>query len=436
MTGMPRSLKKLAGNFVAWTDPRKIGYIILYVTNRCNFRCDFCFYYAEIEKGRKPDELTLGEMEKIARSAGSLLQLSLTGGEPFLRKDFADIAGLFIEHTGVRFITIPTNAWYTDLMVNFLETVLPRYPDTFIRLAFSIDGIEDEHDRNRSAPRSYQRIVESYRAISPLRNSFRNLVLDSNTVFTKNTEGTILPILRHLNKNFEFDNHTVTYARGEIKDPGLKTEAAGRYREMNAFLSGLERKKERRFLYPLYRGVRDVAWENLMATVFEDRFVTPCVAGRKMVVVSETGEVRPCEILDRSMGNLRDFDFDLGKLLATPTNQSLRDWIVGTQCKCSFECALAANVTWNPSMYPRLLKAAIRNIGSGWRDVERPVDEKGGQEQWAPVNVEERKANSAQEAVLIQVDRTTSALAPPPAGSYGSLEGVPTETHSDKGANE
>ena len=75
-------------------NPNKLGYIILYVTNRCNFRCDFCFYYAEIDKGRKPTELTLNEIDKLTKSAGRLVQLSMTGGEPFLRKDFAELTDI------------------------------------------------------------------------------------------------------------------------------------------------------------------------------------------------------------------------------------------------------------------------------------------------------------------------------------------------------
>ena len=37
-------------------------------TYYCNFRCKFCFYYAEIEKGRKPEELTLEEIDKVSKS--------------------------------------------------------------------------------------------------------------------------------------------------------------------------------------------------------------------------------------------------------------------------------------------------------------------------------------------------------------------------------
>ena len=80
-------------------NPNKLGFIILYVTNRCNFKCDFCFYYAEVDKGRKPTELTLEEIDKITKSAGRLLQLSMTGGEPFIRKDFAELTDIALNNT-------------------------------------------------------------------------------------------------------------------------------------------------------------------------------------------------------------------------------------------------------------------------------------------------------------------------------------------------
>jgi MoaA/NifB/PqqE/SkfB family radical SAM enzyme len=348
----------------AYGDRRQVGYLIFYVTNRCNFRCPFCFYYAEIEKGRKPEELTLGEIERFASKLGPLLQLSLTGGEPFLRKDFVDVYAAFVQHTGVNYVTIPTNASLTDRMVRFLETVLPRFPNTRLRLTFSIDGIEGDHDANRAMPGSFQKIRTSYHEISPLREKFDNLVLDANSVFTAKTEDKLLDILGYLDREFDFDNLSITYARGDIKDPALKTAAKEKYIAINRFLEGLERKKEKRFLYPLWRGVRDISRQNLIDTVFEDRFVTPCVAGRKLIVISETGEVQPCEILGKSMGNLRDVDFDPYELLARKDARTLQDWIVDSHCKCSFECALGANVVWNPSQYPRLALSALRNIGT------------------------------------------------------------------------
>lgn len=361
-------VKNLIKNLNATFNPNQVGYVIFYVTNRCNFRCEFCFYYAEIEKGRKPEQLTLSEIDKVSKSVGSLLQLSLTGGEPFLRKDFAEVTEIWLRNTGAKYITIPTNASLKEKMLNYLHYILPRFPSHYFRLAFSIDGIGDQHDANRSKPGSYARIVDAYNAISPLRQQYNNLVLDSNTVFTSNTENNIIEIVRHIDENFQFDNITVTYARGEIKDENLKTEAEETYRSLNKFLGSLQRRKEKRLGYPIYRAVRDVAWQNLMTTTFEDTFVTPCVAGKKLIVISETGIVSPCELLDKPLGSLREHDFDLKKLMAKDESKSVAKWIVDTKCKCSFECAHAANVAWNKSEWRKIIKNIGKNIG----DTNRP----------------------------------------------------------------
>lgn len=347
----------------AYLQPSQVGYLIFYVTNRCNFRCNFCFYSAEIEKGQKPDELTVPEIEKLASTIGPLLQLSLTGGEPFLRKEFADITRILLDHTMARYVTIVSNGSLTDRMVEFFEEILPLYPKTNFRLTLSIEGIGDAHDLLRSMPGSYRKIEITFKAMDRIRRQFGNLVLDSNTVFTAKSEASILDTLRHLAENFTFDNMSITYARGEMPDDSLKQVSEARYREANAFLETTRRGKENRFLYPLWRGARDVSRDMLMTTVFEDEFVTPCVAGRKLIVISETGDVQPCEILGRSMGKLRDFDFDLQRLMTDSENEKLRHWIVDSKCKCSFECALAANVVWNASTYPKLAVSALRNIG-------------------------------------------------------------------------
>lgn len=354
---------KNLGLLRAFLDPRRVGYLIFYVTNRCNFRCKFCFYGAEIEKGLKPNELTLDEIRQLATKLGPLLQLSLTGGEPFLRKEFTEITRIFLDHTGARYVTIPTNGSLTERTIRYLEELLPQYQNTYIRLSISIEGIEERHDVLRDMPGSFESIRQTYGELVSLRRKYGNLVIDANSVLTTHSEETLLDTLKYLDREFEFDNLSVTLARGQVSDPQLKQVSKERYIEINEFLESTKRRKEKRLLYPVWRGVRDVSRENLIRTVFHDEFVTPCVAGRKLVVVSETGDVYPCEILDRKMGNLRDFDFDLHALLGMRDNQGLVEWIVDSKCKCSFECALAANVVWNVSSYLKLAVSAVRNIG-------------------------------------------------------------------------
>ena len=66
--------------------------LVHFVTNRCNARCSFCFIDFDNPKTFE-GELSLNEIDLLTKNLGSsLLNVNLTGGEPFARKDLIDIA--------------------------------------------------------------------------------------------------------------------------------------------------------------------------------------------------------------------------------------------------------------------------------------------------------------------------------------------------------
>ncbi len=73
-----------------------------------------CFY-SEYLNRENVNLVTLDEIEKISKSLPGLLHLILTGGEPFLRSDIEEIAGVFYKNSGTKSISIPTNGFFTDL---------------------------------------------------------------------------------------------------------------------------------------------------------------------------------------------------------------------------------------------------------------------------------------------------------------------------------
>ena len=82
--------------------------------------------------------MTVEEIRKFAPTIGPLAQLSMTGGETFIRKEFPEIAGILIDATDARWVTIPTNASLTNKMVNFSAqlpndetSLLPIHSDSF-----------------------------------------------------------------------------------------------------------------------------------------------------------------------------------------------------------------------------------------------------------------------------------------------------------------
>lgn len=85
---------------------RKINYLRVSVTKRCNLNCTYCG--AECEKD---SELSAEEIERLVRAFVKLgiTKVRLTGGEPLLRGDICDIAGRIGRIDGIKKLALTTN---------------------------------------------------------------------------------------------------------------------------------------------------------------------------------------------------------------------------------------------------------------------------------------------------------------------------------------
>jgi cyclic pyranopterin phosphate synthase len=90
---------------------RKVDYLRISVTDRCNERCLYCM--PEGYKGWEltRDHLTAGEIVRVVRVATQLgfRKFRLTGGEPLVRDDILEIAGGMGKIPGVEAIGLSTN---------------------------------------------------------------------------------------------------------------------------------------------------------------------------------------------------------------------------------------------------------------------------------------------------------------------------------------
>lgn len=87
------------------------------LTNRCNLRCIHCLRLTDLE-----NELSTSEVKEIINqlSREGCLNLTLTGGEPFLRKDFFEIAG-FAQDKGFGLIFLSNGTLITEKNVEKLK---------------------------------------------------------------------------------------------------------------------------------------------------------------------------------------------------------------------------------------------------------------------------------------------------------------------------
>ncbi|WP_432646566.1 GTP 3',8-cyclase MoaA [Mitsuokella sp.] len=90
---------------------RKIEYVRISLTDRCNLRCRYCMPEEGIEKMRHEDILTFDEIIRIVRGLAALgvRKVRLTGGEPLVRRNIVELVREIHKIEGIRQIALTTN---------------------------------------------------------------------------------------------------------------------------------------------------------------------------------------------------------------------------------------------------------------------------------------------------------------------------------------
>lgn len=338
-------------------------HLTVFVTGRCNLRCRHCFHWKEV--AANVDGPPLEKLARLADGAarlGPLLWLSLGGGEPFLRGDLLEVADAFARH-GLAHLTIPTNGLLVERMLPFARELLARHPELHLSLSVSFDGPPAVHDSIRAVQGGHARASDAVRALKEAQRELPRLGVGILVCVTRENQDVLADHVEELVDTLHPDNVTINLARGTALDPTLLEVDIARYEEVVARKRALVR--DGRLPYfdiPLARVA--VARDELMyehvarvARGDESRHLS-CTAGTLSAVIFESGEVHPCEVLGQSLGNLEDFDWDLGRLWSSTRAQELREEIRRTRCRCTWECAQADNVLFHAPGWPRLLARA------------------------------------------------------------------------------
>ncbi len=94
--------------------------------------------------------------------------------------------------------------------------------------------------------------------------------------------------------------------------------------------------------------------------MIQKRQLIPCYAGRLNLVITESGDVYPCESFTMKMGNVRDNGYNVQRILKTDYTQNIIHLIQDKGCFCTHECYFMTNILFNPRMYPALLKEYVQ----------------------------------------------------------------------------
>jgi len=323
-------------------------FLILFINSTCNQKCDHCFYWRNLNRN---DDLTMEEMLSLSRSLGRIENLNLSGGEPFLRKEFAEICLQFIRHNKVRQIYVPTNGYFTEKIVTQVEAILKEKEFDLFAVEFSLEGTAEFHDRFRVSPGSFRRAMESYEALAKIQRRDPRLRIHATSCATDRNMDELRLLTTYLYEHCPLiDHHNLVLIRGDRKDPTLQAPMLDAYQDLYRYFRRLwQPREEGRYgsmVEPIYQ------WAKVQ-TAQAERQVIPCRAGVLSAVVYSNGDVSVCEN-HPPLGNLREKSFP--EIWNAAAAEDLRKSIARKDCHCTNETFLWPSVVYQPR---QLLKSMI-----------------------------------------------------------------------------
>lgn len=280
----------------------------------CNSRCKHCNIWTLKPK----DELTLEEIRKFTKNMKYIQWVRLTGGEPFIRREYVDIVRAFHDNCkNLYLLSTPTNSLQPDITIKDVKQVLSFFNKKYI-ITVSLDGYEELHDHIRGIKGNFKKAIHLYKELSKLRTEYKNFdvvlgytINPFNIGHFEETFDKVKGIIPEVNiENFhinlaEISNHYFhnigMRLDEDYRDKAIKEVA--RILSLRKELNGLRNRIENKYL------------ELAMLYLQTKKTPIPCNILNMSTYVDSFGYVYPCIIYDRKIGNIRDHNYNLKEVL-------------------------------------------------------------------------------------------------------------------------
>jgi Fe-coproporphyrin III synthase len=325
--------------------PRYLTYI---VTWTCNARCIMC----DCWKKDSPDDLSIGEIEGLYRQLPKMDAVRLTGGEPFVRKDFGEIASLTEAFLKPSFLHVTTNGFLTDRIVKFCET---RKRTTPLRLLVSMDGLEDKHNHVRGRTSAWATTSATVQALAP-RQKELNIHLSVNQTIVdaegmeqyRQLRNFLRPLGVQVNVVMAYDasatyslKHDTTVAESQIGQ--FTTFGDFEVSRIGEFVDEIE--EDLQNLPWADRVAKRYYWKGVRGRVLhQGKSPNPsCVALNSHMRLYPNGDIPVCQFNARRVGNIRRQTFK--EVWFGEEIDSEREWV--RKCPgCWAECEVLPNAVY------------------------------------------------------------------------------------------
>ena len=332
-------------------------FMVLFINSICNLTCEHCFYWRNLNRR---DDLTLDEFKRLSLELGRIENLNLSGGEPFLREEFAEICLLFIAHNSVQEVYVPTNGFFPSRTERHVRQVLAADSFRLFACEISLDGMPEYHNRFRGNPRSFEKAMETYDMLAEIQQRDARLRIHAVSTATHENLDEIRSLTEYLHQRCPaMDHHNLAIIRGDRKNAELRRPSLDEYSLLYRHVAKTWRDRERgRYgssVEPMLQ------WAKQKTIACNSQYV-PCTAGRMTGVIYSNGDVSVCET-HPPLGNLRQQSFF--EIWDSEDADRLRNAIRAKQCHCTYEVSLWPSIVYQPlQLFKAMLGAKAYRAGS------------------------------------------------------------------------
>jgi len=336
---------------------RSLAKVNLSITHACNYRCKTCNIWKKYLENPelKDEELTLSEYTELFRNNREIIWLSITGGEPFLRRDLVDIVISALENVDkLRVINIATNGSLPRRVEKSLSEILSFVKKPiYISVEVSLDGKEPIHNEIRGVKDAYQKSLETFQRLRRLKEEAEADFFNVKFEYTisKYNSGMLKETIEELadEEGLRPNDFIITFAHKSFFYDNLESEVSSKtditLKEVSWFLKNYPKKD-------LFDRIAR-SYLKMSMKYFGENWRPPCVAGEHSCFINPYGDVYPCITMNYRLGNLRSDGFSLRDILSNNRSQIFRRKIRETCVTCWTSCEAYPTIIFKPAEFIR-----------------------------------------------------------------------------------